>query len=59
MNAKLLGLLVCPLCRGLLEVDRVTGELICRGDAIAYPVTDGIPMLLPEQGRSLIVADAP
>ncbi len=59
MNAKLLELMVCPICCGRLEADRVTGELICQVDAVAYPVNDGIPVLLPEQGRPLNAVDTP
>ncbi|MBV8466240.1 MAG: Trm112 family protein, partial [Burkholderiales bacterium] len=44
MDAKLLEILVCPLCKGPLYFDKSKQELICRGDRLAYPIRDGIPV---------------
>ena len=60
METRLLDLLVCPLCKGPLEHLRpplhAAQELVCRADGLAFPVRDGIPIMLEAQARSL---DAP
>ena len=53
LDKKLLALLVCPLCKGDLHYDRERNELICRADRLAFPVRDGIPVMLPEEAREL------
>lgn len=53
MNAELLEILVCPLCKGPLKYDREKQELICRPDRLAYPIRDGIPVMLEDQARVL------
>lgn len=53
LDSKLLALLVCPLCKGELNYDRVVNELICEFDQLAYPVHDDIPVMLPEEARAL------
>lgn len=53
MNAKLLEILVCPLCKGPLKYDREKEELICRADRLAYPIRDGIPIMWTDQARLL------
>ena len=53
MNATLLSLLACPLCGGPLHESPTGDAVICRAESSAYPVEDGIPMLLPELRRSL------
>lgn len=53
MNAGLLEILVCPLCKGPLKYDREKQELICRPDRLAYPIRDGIPIMLEDQARIL------
>ena len=53
MDAKLLELLVCPVTKGPLDYDREHQELISRSARLAYPVRDGIPILLEEQARPL------
>lgn len=53
MDKKLLELLVCPKCKGKLEYDKKHGELICSNDALAFPVRDGIPVMLEQEARSL------
>jgi uncharacterized protein len=45
--------LVCPLTKGPLAYDRVANELISRAAGLAYPIRDGIPIMLPEDARRL------
>lgn len=53
MDAKLLELLVCPVTKGPLTYDRERQELISRSARLAYPVRDGIPILLEGEARTL------
>jgi uncharacterized protein len=53
MDPKLLEMLVCPVTKGPLIYDRERGELISRGARLAYPVRDGIPVMLEEEARKL------
>ena len=53
IEPKLLEILVCPLTKGPLEYDRDAGELISRKAGIAYPIRDGIPIMLPDEARQL------
>ncbi len=53
IDPKLLEILVCPLTKGPLQYDRVAGELISKQAALAYPVRDGIPIMLPDEARRL------
>ena len=53
MDKELLAMLVCPLCKGKLKYDREAEELICLFDGLAYPIRDGIPVMLPEEARAL------
>ena len=53
MDTKLLELLVCPVTKGPLEYDRDAGELISRKAGLAFPVRDGIPIMLPDEARKL------
>ncbi len=52
-DPKLLEILVCPVTRGTLEYDREAKELISRSAKLAYPIRDGIPIMLPEEARAL------
>jgi uncharacterized protein len=60
MEVRLLELLVCPICKGPLEYLRPPAqeqhELVCRGDRLAFPVRDGIPVMLEDQARTLDAA---
>lgn len=51
MESRLLEILVCPLCKGPLDYLRDEGELVCKGDRLAFPVRDGIPMMLEDEAR--------
>lgn len=53
VDAKLLEILVCPLTKGTLEYDAARQELISRKAKLAYPIRDGIPIMLPEEARRL------
>jgi uncharacterized protein YbaR (Trm112 family) len=53
MDAKLLEMLVCPVTKGPLVFDREKKELISRSARLAYPVRDGIPVMLEEEARKL------
>lgn len=53
MDKKLLTILVCPVCKGPLVYKREQSELICYGDAVAYPVRDEIPVMLETEARAL------
>jgi uncharacterized protein YbaR (Trm112 family) len=53
MDAKLLDLLVCPICKGPLVYHKTEQELVCKADRLAYPIRDGIPVMLEEEARKL------
>lgn len=53
MDTRLLELLVCPVTKGPLEYDRAHQELLSRSARLAYPVRDGIPVLLENEARTL------
>jgi uncharacterized protein YbaR (Trm112 family) len=53
MDAKLLDILVCPLCKGPLIYKKAEEELICKACRLAYPIKDGIPVMLDEEARKL------
>jgi len=56
VNSHLLEILVCPLCKGPLRHDREHHELICSADKLAFPVRDGIPVMLESEARSTVAA---
>ena len=53
MDARLLEILVCPLCKGPLDYLKDEQELVCKPDRLAYPIRDGIPVMLDEEARSM------
>jgi uncharacterized protein YbaR (Trm112 family) len=53
MDPKLLEILVCPLCKGPLSHQREARELICKADRLAFPIRDGIPVMLVDEARRL------
>jgi len=57
MDPKLLELLVCPVTKGPLLLDRDKGELVSRSARLAYPVRDGIPIMLEAEARPLSDAE--
>jgi uncharacterized protein YbaR (Trm112 family) len=53
IDPKLLDLLVCPATKGPLEYDAIRQELVSRSAKLAYPIRDGIPIMLPDEAREL------
>jgi uncharacterized protein YbaR (Trm112 family) len=53
VDPKLLEILVCPICKGKLVYRKDAGELICKVDRLAFPVKDGIPVMLEDEARKL------
>ncbi|MDR0780982.1 MAG: Trm112 family protein [Pseudomonadales bacterium] len=53
MDKKLLAILVCPLCKGPLHYEQYAAELICYADGLAFPIRDGIPVMLDTEARTL------
>lgn len=53
VDPRLLEVLVCPVTRGRLTLDRKTNELVSKGAKLAYPIRDGVPVMLPEEARQL------
>ena len=53
IDPRLLEILVCPVTKGPLEYDRVADELISRSAGLAFPIRDGIPIMLPDEARTL------
>ena len=53
VDPRLLEILVCPLTKAVLVYDRNANELISRTAGLAYPIRDGIPIMLPEEARKL------
>ncbi len=55
MDKQLLSILVCPVTKAPLEYDREHQELVCRASGLAYPIRDGIPVMLESEARELSV----
>lgn len=53
MDKKLMDILACPLCKGPLEYREDAKELVCRAERLAYPVRDGVPVMLEEEAREM------
>ena len=53
MDTKLLALLVCPVTKGHLDYDREIQELVSRSARLAYPIRDGLPVMLESEARTL------
>ncbi|MGH6998278.1 MAG: Trm112 family protein [Phenylobacterium sp.] len=53
VDPRLLEILVCPVTHGPLVYDRGAGELISQGAKLAYPIRDGVPIMLPEEARTI------
>jgi uncharacterized protein YbaR (Trm112 family) len=53
MDAKLLDILVCPICKGPLIFLKSRQELVCKADRLAFPIEDGIPVMLEDDARKL------
>jgi uncharacterized protein YbaR (Trm112 family) len=57
MDHRLLDILACPLCKGPLVHHRAEAVLVCRADRLAFPIRDGIPLMLEEEARLLTPDD--
>ena len=53
LDKKLLSILVCPLCKGNLIYNKSSQELLCLGDALAYPIKDDVPVMLSNKARQI------
>ncbi len=53
IDPRLLEVLVCPLSKARLEYDRAAQELVCSESGLAYPIRDGVPVMLVEEARAL------
>jgi uncharacterized protein YbaR (Trm112 family) len=53
MDTRLLEILACPVCKGTLQFHGAAQVLVCRMDRLAYPVRDGVPVMLEEEARQL------
>ncbi len=53
MDARLLDILVCPICKGPLVYRKAEKELVCKADRLAFPIADGIPVMLEDEARKL------
>ena len=63
IDHRLIDLLVCPLCKGPLRAEHPPGEplreLVCPADRLAFPIRDGIPVMLESEARALDAPSAP
>lgn len=53
LDKKLLDVLACPVCKGPLEYEKEASEVICKADALAYPIREGIPVMLENEARDI------
>ena len=58
MDARLLDILVCPVCKGNLEYHKTEQELVCKPCKLAFPIRDDIPVMLEEEARQLKADEA-
>jgi uncharacterized protein YbaR (Trm112 family) len=58
MDARLLEILVCPICKGSLDYRKANSELVCKACKLAYPIRDDIPVMLEEEARQLGTEEA-
>jgi uncharacterized protein YbaR (Trm112 family) len=57
LDARLLDILACPLCKSPLRYAREAAVLVCRGDRLAFPIVDGVPVMLESEARALASDD--
>jgi uncharacterized protein len=53
LDTRLLDILACPLCKGPVHYRRIEGVIVCRADRLAFPVVDGVPVMLENEARVL------
>jgi uncharacterized protein YbaR (Trm112 family) len=59
MDKRLLDILVCPVCKGPLQHDRSRQELVCAADQLAFPIRDGIPVMMESEARQCSPSEGP
>lgn len=59
LDYNLMEIVACPVCKGKLYYDKQQDELICKFDRLAFPVNDGIPVLIEEQAREMAASELP
>lgn len=57
MDHRLLEIVACPVCNGKLYFDKENQQLICNSDALAFPVRNGIPILLESEAHAIVLPD--
>ena len=57
IDSRLLDILACPVCKGPLQLHRDPRVLVCRLDRLAFPVRDGVPVMLENEARTLTPDD--
>ena len=57
IDRKLLDILACPICKSKLYYEKDSDELICKPDKLAFPIRDGIPVMLEEEARSIQLSE--
>lgn len=57
LDSKLLDILACPICKGPLQYSKSRSVLVCRADRLAYPIRDGIPVMLEDEATRLEPTD--
>jgi uncharacterized protein YbaR (Trm112 family) len=57
MDDRLLDILACPVCKGPLKLQRDAQVLVCRAERLAFPIREGVPMMLEEDARQLASDD--
>ena len=57
LDGRLLEILACPLCKGPVVHRREAGVLVCRADRLAFPIVDGVPVMLENEARVLAADD--
>lgn len=55
MEKKLLDIIACPVCKQPVQYDKKQQELICKFDKLAFPIREGIPVMLEEEARQLVL----
>lgn len=58
MDPRLLDILVCPVCKGALDYRKDAQELVCKADRLAFPIRDGIPVMLDTEARKVESAES-
>jgi len=57
IDKKLLSILVCPVCKGNLHYNKEAQELICRRDALAFPIKNDVPVMLKDEAREIALEE--